>query len=127
MCDYAGQPGGREAAMVVVKRDATGKPTVWCDPCIADVVSALNAAGLQTVASCCGHGRVAGNIFLADGRVLRVQSREYFEHLGTWRYSPPIHAAGQPPLDTHPDAINRAVSEQTERPEGGTDPEGDTR
>ena len=59
----------REAAMTVVARDATGKPTVWCDPCIADVVAALNAAGIETVASCCGHrSPVPGCISLADGR-----------------------------------------------------------
>lgn len=26
------------------------------DFCIADIVAALNAAGLDTIASCCGHG-----------------------------------------------------------------------
>jgi hypothetical protein len=48
----------------------TIKPGVWCDPCIADLIAALNHAGLATVASCCGHGVVDGRISLADGREL---------------------------------------------------------
>lgn len=56
----------RERAMVTVA------PGVWCDPCIAPLVTALNAGGLPTVASCCGHGRQRGMISLADGRELLV-------------------------------------------------------
>lgn len=56
----------REAAMVVVK------PGVWCDPCIASIVAALNYGGHPTVASCCGHGSQPGRITLADGRTLTL-------------------------------------------------------
>jgi len=44
------------------------------DPCIAGIVAALNAGGIETLASCCGHGRpgVYGSIVLADGRELVV-------------------------------------------------------
>lgn len=62
----------REDQMVVLERDGTGKPTIWCDPEIVDLVSALNAAGLATVASCSGHGHRPGFIALADGRWLLV-------------------------------------------------------
>lgn len=62
----------RESRMVVVERDADGKPTVWCDPEIVDLVTALNAAGIRTVASCSGHGEKNGNIALADGRELII-------------------------------------------------------
>lgn len=65
-------PGSREAAMVVVRRDASGQPTVWCDPEIADLVDALNTGPLRTVASCSGHGTMPGRISLADGRELIV-------------------------------------------------------
>lgn len=65
-------PGSREAAMVVIRHDEDGKPTVWCDPEIADLVRALNGGGVATVASCSGHGHRPGNIMLADGRVLVV-------------------------------------------------------
>lgn len=64
MCDHS---PNREAAMVVVA------PGVWCDPCLVPIVAALNAGGVQTVASCCGHGRRPGNIALADGRYLILQ------------------------------------------------------
>jgi len=43
------------------------------DYCIADIVAALNAAGITTVASCCGHGDESiARIDLEDGRVLPV-------------------------------------------------------
>lgn len=71
--DSNNQPqGGREAAMVVIQRDAEGKPTVWCDPEIVDLVTALNAGGISTVASCSGHGPQSGIISLRDGRELII-------------------------------------------------------
>jgi hypothetical protein len=42
------------------------------DLCISDIVAALNAAGLETAASCCGHGEAEGRVDLADGRVLTI-------------------------------------------------------
>jgi hypothetical protein len=45
---------------------------IWCDPCIEPLVRALNTNGLQTVASCCGHGDVLGTVCLSDDRVLVV-------------------------------------------------------
>lgn len=48
-------------------------PTVWCDPCIAPLIRALNDGGLSTVASCCGHGRTHGSVCLADGRELVIR------------------------------------------------------
>lgn len=62
----------REDEMVVMERDASGTPTVWCDPEIVDLVTALNNNGLRTIASCSGHGEQFGNIVLADGRELLI-------------------------------------------------------
>ena len=42
------------------------------DWCIHRIVAALNAGGVLTVASCCGHGQMNGNIILEDGRVLVI-------------------------------------------------------
>lgn len=42
------------------------------DACIAHIVAALNAGGVSTVASCCGHKNPFGTITLADGRELLV-------------------------------------------------------
>lgn len=58
--------------MVVLRRKADGTPAVWCDRAIADIVQALNAGGVPTVASCSGHGVRPGNVALADGRELIV-------------------------------------------------------
>jgi hypothetical protein len=60
----------REAAMVTLERNSRGVATVWCDPCIAPLVKALNDGGLPTVASCCGHGTTPGWIALRDDRTL---------------------------------------------------------
>lgn len=50
-----------------------GGKVVCVDWCIHQIVSALNAGGIETVASCCGHGKVNGRIDLADGRVLEIK------------------------------------------------------
>jgi hypothetical protein len=42
------------------------------DLCIADIVAALNAANITTVASCCGHGELLGNVILEDGRMITI-------------------------------------------------------
>lgn len=60
MCDHE----EREAAMVVLQRRNEGrisKPAIWCDPCLAPLIKALNDGGLPTVA-----------VMLADGRTLLV-------------------------------------------------------
>jgi hypothetical protein len=62
----------REAKMVVIARDEAGRPSVWCDPCLAPVIRALNDAGIATVASCCGHGRRPPTIALASGQWLVI-------------------------------------------------------
>jgi hypothetical protein len=46
------------------------------DSCIADIVDALNAAGIYTANSCCGHGKEPGSILLHDGRELTVINTE---------------------------------------------------
>jgi len=42
------------------------------DPCIEKIIKALNDGKVETVASCCGHGRRPGNIILRDGRELVI-------------------------------------------------------
>jgi len=44
------------------------------DFCIADIVAALNAANIVTVASCCGHGKQDALIALSDGRILIIKN-----------------------------------------------------
>jgi hypothetical protein len=45
------------------------------DICIADIVAALNAANIVTMASCCGHGIQDGSIVLEDGRELIIKTK----------------------------------------------------
>ena len=42
------------------------------DRCIQSLVKALNDAGLETVASCCGHGNRPSNVSLRDGREIII-------------------------------------------------------
>ena len=44
----------------------------YIDFCVADIVSALTAGNIETVASCCGHGKIPGSILLKDGRNLII-------------------------------------------------------
>lgn len=47
----------------------------YIDLCIAPYVAALNAAGIETVASCCGHGKIAPTILLSDNKVLVIKDK----------------------------------------------------
>ena len=54
----------------------TGKPyrkVMGIDACIAPIVEALNKAGIETIGSCCGHGKGPGGITLADKREIAVK------------------------------------------------------
>lgn len=52
---------------------------VGVDMCIAKIVAALNAANIETRASCCGHGEQLGSIILDDGRELVIRKNTYEE------------------------------------------------
>lgn len=56
---------------------AIGGKRVDIDICIADIVAALNAGNIVTLASCCGHNKIPGTIILEDGReIIIVQNAE---------------------------------------------------
>lgn len=62
------------------------------DACIAPLVKALQAGGIDMRGSCCGHGRGDGNIHLQDGRILIIKQD------GDGYYSSPEYK-NQPPQD----------------------------
>ena len=69
-CD--GEPGSTATYAGQVCMPLNGR--VQCiDYCIHQIVAALNAGGIRTVGSCCGHGKMKGNILLEDGRMLTIQ------------------------------------------------------
>lgn len=75
MCDH----GDTVMRRVIVAPGAshTGKSyakDVAIDRCIADLVDALNNAGILTANCCCGHGKGTGSIALHDGRWLWLMS-----------------------------------------------------
>lgn len=49
-----------------------GGRSVDIDFCIADIVAALNAANIKTIASCCGHNKQSASIVLDDGRSMTL-------------------------------------------------------
>lgn len=61
----------------------TGRHKVFCDPCLAPLVRALNVGGIPTDASCCGHGVAPADIGLADGRWLMVLTYEQMRALSS--------------------------------------------
>lgn len=72
-CDKCDGPGGQITFRNQASVPINGK--VQCiDWCIHRVVAALNAGGVETVASCCGHGEAKGRIDLRDGRTLWIET-----------------------------------------------------
>ena len=65
--DIAGQKTFAHQAIMPI----SGRPRA-IDWCIHHIVAALNAGGVQTTSSCCGHGKMPGLIMLKDGRVLGI-------------------------------------------------------
>src|SRR5690606_18836219 len=106
-----GQGEARESRMVVLRRKQDGTPSVWCDPEIADLVAALNAGGVPTIASCSGHGERPGNIALADGRELLV-AKDYAEARAIESASVANPAPRQPEARGVVDEGSRVVSGQ---------------
>ena len=71
ICQYCDSPGGEKTFSNQVSMPLNGR--VQCiDYCIHRIVAALNAGGVLTTASCCGHGKMNGNIMLEDGRVIII-------------------------------------------------------
>ena len=70
-CDRCDGPGGLKTYANQVTMPINGRVRS-IDHCIHRIVAALNAANIQTVASCCGHKTMNGNIILEDGRVLII-------------------------------------------------------
>ena len=74
-CEYCDRPGGAKTYRNQALMPIDGR--VRCiDRCISHIVAALNAGGVRTVASCCGHKKTKGVITLADGRVLIIHPGE---------------------------------------------------
>lgn len=74
MCQW----GDEELVEVTIVADlsCTGqakRKSVGIDRCIAPIVRALDAAGIEMTASCCGHGKGPAQIDLADGRILTIR------------------------------------------------------
>lgn len=72
-CDRCDTFGGEKTYANQTVMPLNGK-AVCVDWCIHHIVAALNAGGVRTVASCCGHGQQDGRIDLEDGRTLVVKT-----------------------------------------------------
>ena len=71
ICNRCDDCGGEETYKNQAMLPINGK--VRCiDWCIHHIIAALNAGGVETVASCCGHGIKDGRIDLKDGRILTI-------------------------------------------------------
>lgn len=70
-CDYCDSPGGRKTCENQVCMPINRRVRA-IDYCIHPLIATLNAGGIPTVASCCGHKKLHGRIDLEDGRVLII-------------------------------------------------------
>lgn len=70
-CDYCDVPHTDKTYKNQARMPINGRVCA-IDFCIHQIVAALNAGGIQTEASCCGHGTMKGCITLADGRSLII-------------------------------------------------------
>jgi hypothetical protein len=77
-CEKCDEAGGKKTFETQVCMPIKGK-VQSIDWCIHQIVAALNAGGIETVASCCGHGKIDGNIILADGRMLIIKGAKNTE------------------------------------------------
>ncbi len=66
MCEWG------NTTKVKLSKPQRGSEYIDVDECISSIVQALNIAGIETVASCCGHGNLLGNIILKDNRVIEI-------------------------------------------------------
>ena len=73
MCEDQGGSYDKMKMVKMCRQDHSGRWYAPIDYCIAPIVQALNDAGIATIASCCGHGKVDGSIILADSRELLVK------------------------------------------------------
>lgn len=72
-CVKCDGPGGKETFANQVCMPI-GTRVECIDQCIHQIVAALNAGGVKTVASCCGHGDQPGRIDLTNGRTLMIHT-----------------------------------------------------
>jgi len=74
-CEKCDTCGGKETYKNQALLPINGKVRS-IDWCIHHIVAALNAAGVGTIACCCGHGTQDGRIDLEDGRVLIIKEQD---------------------------------------------------
>ncbi len=70
-CDYCDSPGGFKTIKNAVSMPIRGR-VCSIDYCIHKLVAALNAGGITTVMSCCGHNKLNGIISLDNGQTLVI-------------------------------------------------------
>ena len=68
------------------------------DSCMADFVDRLNKAGIDTFASCCGHGKLPATICLSGDRWMIVTDRDTRERFEAM-VGVDIHGNAFPPAE----------------------------
>jgi hypothetical protein len=92
MCDQTAHLQLKIAADLNVTGQEEWK-TVQIDGCIASLVAALQAGGIDMRGSCCGHGAREGFIHLNDGRALLLLSKD--QALWYFANGSPLLASGR--------------------------------
>lgn len=50
-----------------------GRTTIKVDSCLAPLVQMLNDYGIETIASCCGHGKVRESSIIIDAKHISLR------------------------------------------------------
>ncbi len=75
MCKY----GTDKDVFLMKPKPFSGRRTIKVDACIAPLVQMLNDYGIETIACCCGHGKIAkSSIRISSNNVLLTQLGEDF-------------------------------------------------
>lgn len=93
VCEHCDTCGGAETIKGQMLMPIGGR-VQGIDWCIGHIVAALNAANVQTVASCCGHEMMPGMIKLRDGRTLLIMSQAFDDTNDLMRQALSIQPAG---------------------------------
>ena len=66
-----------EQYKIYLKKTGLREGEEFIDSCIVPLVQALNNGGIKTTASCCGHGKTFGDIWLQDRILLIIDRNKY--------------------------------------------------
>lgn len=72
-----GVPCGSYQAIVALPKRPPETKECFVDECIASEIARLRRLGVETIASCCGHGRIRGSLIVDESSIGLMGSLGY--------------------------------------------------